>query len=146
MDDRESGKCCQWRNRFPRFYATQVRSKRELLQIKDASHYSVHIDSLSTQVLDHELSLKDMSDMIETMKRAFDRDRKQIEDMKHSTTSLIIKYPAHSAKSTMDLAIEEVKLDSTKKSDYTSNEQHELFDRAGGWTEVKAEAKKGKIF
>ena len=81
MDDRESGKCCQWRNRFPRFYATQAWSKRELLQIKDASHYSVRIDSLFTQVLDHELSLKDRSDTIENMKGAFDRDRKQIEDI-----------------------------------------------------------------
>ena len=125
---------------------SQVRSKRELLQLKDASHYSVQLGNLFTQVLDHELSLKDKSDIIENMKKAFDRDRKRVEDMKGCITRFINTFPAHSAKSSMDLAIEEVKPDLTKKSDYTSNEQLELFGRAGGWTEVKAEAKKRKVF
>lgn len=127
------------------FLIVQVRSKREILQLKDVSHYSANMDNLFTQVLDHELSLKGKSEIIEDLRKDLDRDRKRVDEMKACIKKFITMYPRHAAKSTMDLAIEEVKPDLTKKSDYTSNEQLELFNKAGGWSEVRAEAKRRKI-
>ena len=53
--------------------------------------------------------------------------------------------PVHTAKSTMDLALDEIKPGLTRKSDYTSTEQIDLFNRAGGFDAVKREAKKRKL-
>ena len=51
----------------------------------------------------------------------------------------------YTAKSTMDLALDEIKPGLTRKSDYTSTEQIDLFNRAGGFDAVKREAKKRKL-
>ena len=41
----------------------------------------------------------------------------------------------------MDLALDEIKPGLTRKADYTSTEQIDLFNRAGGFDAVKREAK-----
>ena len=66
--------------------------------------------------------------------------------MKVLINHFIHMYPIHTAKSTLELALDEIKPGLTRKADYTSNEQIDLFNRAGGFDTVKREAKKRKLF
>ena len=124
----------------------QVQAKRAELKFQDTSHYSTHIDQLFTQILDHENSFNDRTENLDDARKGLDRDKKRMEAMKILINHFIHMYPVHTAKSTMDLALDEIKPGLTRKADYTSTEQIDLFNRAGGFDAVKREAKKRKLF
>ena len=127
------------------YLITQVQGRRAELKFQDASHYSTHIDQLFTEILDHELSFNDRTENLDDARKALDRDKKRMGAMKVLINHFIHMYPVHTAKSTMDLALDEIKPGLTRKSDYTSTEQIDLFNRAGGFDAVKREAKKRKL-
>lgn len=123
-----------------------AQSKRqERKERKGAARFSEHIDLLFTHILDLELSLEEKAENIEAARKLLDADRTRILDMRMQMDRFLNIYPAHTAKSTMDLALDEIKPELTKKSDYVHREQLELFNRAGGFPAVKAEFKKRKL-
>lgn len=116
-----------------------AQSKRNQKDFKDAARFSQHIDHLFTCILDLELSLPDKFNSLEAMRKHYDSDKKRISQMKVQMDRFLNMYPAHTAKSTMDLAVDEIKPDLHKKSDYVQREQLDLFNQAGGFPAVKAE-------
>ena len=123
-----------------------AQSKRqERKERKGAARFSEHIDLLFTHILDLELSLQEKADNIEAARKLLNADRTRILYMRMQMDRFLNIYPAHTAKSTMDLAVDEIKPELNKKSDYVHREQLELFNRAGGFPTVKAEFKKRKL-
>jgi hypothetical protein len=124
----------------------QARAKRQMNTVKDASRYTEEIDMLFTGILDFEDSLRDREDLIKRQNASLNEDRRRINDQKALMDSILVKFPLHSGRSSMDLAVDELKPGMTRKADYTSNAQLELFSKAGGFEKVKAEAKRRRIF
>jgi len=123
----------------------QARAKRQMNTIKDASRYTEEIDLLFTGILDFEDSLRDREDIIKRQNASLNEDRRRIDDQKALMNSILAKFPRHSARSSMDLAVDEIKPGITRKADYTSNAQLEIFSKAGGFEKVKAEAKRRRV-